>query len=114
MNEKITELYNANATTQAIADALNLEYHQVQDALARLRKTGVLTLKKRTTEAEAREALTQAGADFDALASDDHRVLQPEAEKLLDAKCRVADIAKFTRVKRQRVYAWAKGREARQ
>jgi hypothetical protein len=111
MNEQqIIDLYNANVTTAQIAAQLNIPQWQVACTLARLRSTGVLTAPKRTTREQARELLTEAGADFDALASIDYQVWQPAAAALLDAKCRVADIAKFTRVKRQRVYAWAKGR----
>jgi hypothetical protein len=69
-----------------------------------------LTQRKRTTPEQARQILAAAGADFDALASIDYQLWQPAAAKLLDAGCRVADIAKFTRVKRQRVYKWAEGR----
>jgi len=111
-DEQITALYNANHTTQAIADALNIPQWQVADTLARLRPSGVLTRRKRTTLAEAREILTKAGADFTALATFDPDVWQQEAARLLDAGCAASWVARFTAVSASRVHAWAKGREA--
>ena len=107
----ITHLYNSGATTQAIAYALGIKHHQAQDAIARLRPSGVLTKRKRTTEAEARQLLTEAGADFTALAAFAPEVWQPEAARLLDAGIAPSQLARFTAVSASRVHAWAKGRE---
>jgi len=108
----VADLYNAGKTNAQIADALNIPQWQVADTLARLRPSGCLTRRKRTTEAEAREILTAAGADFTALASDDWYTWQPEAARLLDAGFSASQIARFTAVSRARVCAWSKGRKS--
>jgi len=112
MDEQITHLYNANHTTQAIADALNIPQWQVADTLARLRASDCLTRRKRTTLTEARQLLTKAGADFTALASTNPRVWQAEAGWLIDAGFSPSQIARFTAVSKARVCAWAKGRKS--
>jgi hypothetical protein len=109
-DQMIAAHYNAGKTTAAIADALNIPQWQVADALVRLRPSGVLRRRKRTTEAEARQLLTEAGADFTALATFDPDVWQPEAARLLDAGIAPSQIARFTAVSKARVCAWAKGR----
>jgi hypothetical protein len=114
MDEQITHLYNANVTTAAIAAQLDIPEWQVADTLARLRPSGVLTKRKRTTFAEAREILTEANADFTALATFDPDVWQREAARLLDAGIAPSQLARFTSVSKARVCAWAKGREVRQ
>jgi hypothetical protein len=111
MNEQqIIDLYNANVTTAQIAAQLDIPEWQVADTLARLRPSGVLTKRKRTTLAEARQLLTAAGADFTALASTNPRVWQAEAGWLLDAGIAPSQIARVTAVSKARVCAWAKGR----
>jgi predicted transcriptional regulator len=111
MDEKIIELYNANVTTAQIAAQLDIPQWQVADTLARLRSSGVLTKRKRTTEAEARQLLTEAGADFTALATFAPETWQPEAARLLDAGIAPSQVARFTAVSKARVCAWAKGRQ---
>jgi hypothetical protein len=109
-DQMIAAHYNAGKTTAAIADALDMPQWQVADALARLRPSGVLRRRKRTTEAEARQILTEAGADFTALATFAPEVWQPAAARLLDAGCAASWVARFTAVSASRVHAWAKGR----
>jgi len=106
----VADLYNAGKTTAQIADALDIPQWQVADTLARLRPAGVLTRRKRTTLEQARQLLTEAGADFTALATFDPEVWQPEAARLLDAGFSASQIARFTAVSASRVHAWAKGR----
>jgi len=110
MEQQIIDLYNANRTTAQIAAALGMKHHEVADTLARLRPSGCLTRRKRTTFDEARAILTEAGADFTALATFDPETWQPEAARLLDAGIAPSQIARFTAVSRARVCAWAKGR----
>jgi len=108
----VADLYNSGKTTAAIAAQLDIPEWQVADTLARLRPAGVLTRRKRTTEAEARQLLTEANADFTALATFAPEVWQPEAARLLDAGCAASWVARFTAVSASRVHAWAKGRAA--
>jgi len=110
-DQQITELYNAGHTTAQIAAALDCPTWQVADTLARLRPTGVLTKRKRTTFDEARAILTETGADFTALATFAPEAWQPEAARLLDAGCAASWVARFTAVSASRVHAWAKGRQ---
>jgi len=114
MDEQITTLYNANVTTAQIAAQLDIPQWQVAAALARLRPSGALTRRKRTTLEQAREILTAANADFDALATYAPEVWQPEAARLLDAGIAPSQLARFTAVSKARVCAWAAGREVRQ
>ena len=111
-DEQITELYNANATTAQIAAQLNIPQWQVADALARLRPSGVLTKRKRTSEAEARQLLTEAGADFTALATFAPETWQPEAARLLDAGCAASWVARFMSVSKSRLHKWNQKRKA--
>ena len=111
MNEQqIVELYNTNVTTAQIAAQLDIPEWQVADTLARLRPSGGLTRRKRTSEAEARQLLTEANADFTALATFAPETWQPEAARLLDAGIAPSQLARFTAVSKARVCAWAKRR----
>jgi len=112
MDKMIAEHYNNGRTTPYIADHIGKPEWFVADTLARLRPSGVLTRRKRTTLAEARQLLTKAGADFTALASTNPRVWQAEAGWLLDAGFSASQIARFTAVSKARVCVWAKGRES--
>jgi thiamine pyrophosphate-dependent acetolactate synthase large subunit-like protein len=109
-DQQIIDLYNANATTAQIAAALDCPQWQVADTLARLRPSGVLRRRKRTTREQARKLLIAAGADFDALSTSDPTRWQPEAARLLDAGIAPSQLARFTAVSKARVCAWARRR----
>jgi len=109
-DQMIAAHYNAGKTTAAIAEAIGKPDWFIADTLARLRPSGGLTRRKRTSEAEARQLLTAANADFAALATFAPETWQPEAARLLDAGIAPSQLARFTAVSKARVCAWAKRR----